>query len=291
MGVVYLAEDTRLERSVAIKFLPHTYFEDDQAVKRFQREAKAAAALNHPHICTVYDIGESDGQPYLVMEHLEGETLKHRLAAGPLPTEEVLKLGVQMADALQMAHQKGIIHRDIKPANIFVTKRGDAKVLDFGLAKQLGRGIEVEEDLSTALTLAGSTLGTLNYMSPEQVKGDVLDARTDIFSLGVVLYEMVTGVHPFRRKSPMETAVAIQVETVAPLIRYNEEVPDLLQHTVTKMLAKAPDRRYQVVHDVRTNLQQLVEGSGEALSATAVVPAQTGSKRRSFGWGWLQFLS
>ncbi|HUV13208.1 MAG TPA: serine/threonine-protein kinase, partial [Acidobacteriota bacterium] len=174
MGVVYLAEDTRLERSVAIKFLPPAYFEDDQAVKRFQREAKAAAALNHPHICTVYDIGESDGQPYLVMEHLEGETLKHKLAKGPLPTGEALKLAVQIADALQIAHQKGIIHRDIKPANIFVIERRDAKVLDFGLAKQLDKQAAGQEELSTALTRAGSTLGTLNYMSPEQVKGAVL---------------------------------------------------------------------------------------------------------------------
>jgi serine/threonine protein kinase len=280
MGVVYLAEDSRLERLVAIKFLPPAYFENDQAVKRFQREAKAAAALNHPHICTVYDIGEYESQPYLVMEHLEGETLKHRLAKGPLPTTESLKLSVQIADALQEAHQKGIIHRDVKPANIFVTKRGDAKVLDFGLAKHIGKQAGFEEDLSTALTSAGSTLGTLTYMSPEQVKGEVLDVRTDIFSLGVVVYEMVTGVHPFRRKSLMETAAAIQIESPVPLSTYNENVPELLQHTVAKMLIKDPEQRYQVIHEVRTNLQQLGEDSGRLLSADSKTRDQTDPKRR-----------
>jgi serine/threonine protein kinase len=262
MGVVYLAEDTRLERSVAIKFLPPAYFEDEQAVERFHREAKAAAALNHPHICTVYDIGESDGQPYLVMEHLEGETLKHKVAKGPLPTKEVLKLAVQIADALQIAHQKGIIHRDIKPANIFVTERGDAKVLDFGLAKQLGKHAG-EEDL-TALTHAGGTLGTLNYMSPEQVKGEVLDPRTDIFSLGVVIYEMLTGLNPFRRDASGETASSILNEDPPPLGRYTEEAPDALQHILRKMLAKDPKRRSQSMQGVRNDLEQLAEDSGAA---------------------------
>jgi Tol biopolymer transport system component/tRNA A-37 threonylcarbamoyl transferase component Bud32 len=278
MGVVYLADDVRLERLVAIKFLPPAYFEDDQAAKRFQREAKAAASLNHPHICTVYDIGQYESQPYLVLEHLEGETLKHRLEKGPLPIPEALKLAVQIADALQEAHQKGIIHRDVKPANIFVTKRGDAKVLDFGLAKQLGKQADVEEDLSTALTRAGSTLGTLNYMSPEQLKGAMLDAGTDIFSLGVVIYEMVTGVHPFRRESLMETAAAIQVESPIPLSRYNEKVPELFQYTLSKMLAKDPDQRYQVIHDVRTDLQQLEEASGRLLSAGSKSRGQTATK-------------
>jgi serine/threonine protein kinase len=262
MGVVYLAEDTRLERSVAIKFLPPAYFEDDQVAKRFQREAKAAAALNHPHICTVYDIGEAEGQPYLVMEHLEGETLKHKMAKGQLPTTEALKLAVQIADALQTAHGKGIIHRDIKPANIFVTERGDAKVLDFGLAKQLGKQAEVEEDLSTVLTRAGSTLGTLNYMSPEQVKGEVLDPRTDIFSLGVVLYEMVTGLNPFRRDTSGETASYILKEDPPPLTRYADDAPETLQHILRKMLAKKPERRSQTMREVQNDLEQLVEDSG-----------------------------
>jgi serine/threonine protein kinase len=269
MGVVYLAEDTRLERSVAIKFLPPAYFEDDRAVTRFRREAKAAAALNHPHICTVYDIGEADGQPYLVMEHLEGETLKHRLVNGPLPTGEALKLAVQIADALQEAHQKGIIHRDIKPANIFVTERGDAKVLDFGLAKQLGKRAEDEEDLSTKLTRAGSTLGTLNYMSPEQVKGQVLDPRTDIFSVGVVLYEMLTGLNPFRRDAYGETASCILKEDPPPLSHYVDDVPEALQHILRKMLAKDPKRRAQTMHEVQNDLEQLLEESGRTGIASA----------------------
>jgi serine/threonine protein kinase len=278
MGVVYLAEDTRLERSVAIKFLPPAYFEDDQAVKRFQREAKAAAALNHPHICTVYDIGEADGQPYLVMEHLEGETLKHAIARGPLPNAKALKLAVQIADALQVAHQKGVIHRDIKPANIFVTARGDAKVLDFGLAKQLGKQADEEEDLSTALTRKGSTLGTLNYMSPEQVKGEVLDPRTDIFSLGIVLYEMMTGLNPFRRNTSGETVSAILNADPPPLSRYAEEAPDALQHILRKMLAKDPKRRSQSMQGVRNDLEQLVEDSGRQSLA---------HETRTPRWVWL----
>jgi serine/threonine protein kinase len=278
MGVVYLAEDTRLERSVAIKFLPPAYFEDDQAVKRFQREAKAAAALNHPHICTVHDIGEAEGQPYLVMEHLEGETLKHRLAKGPLPTTEALKLAVQIADALQIAHSKGIIHRDIKPANIFVTERGDAKVLDFGLAKQLGKRAEGEEDLTTKLTHAGSTLGTLNYMSPEQVKGEVVDTRTDIFSLGVVLYEMLTGMNPFRRNASGETASSILKEEPPPLSRYADDAPEALQHILRKMLAKDPTRRAQTMRGVQNDLEQLVEGTGRQ-------PMAARSPRTR--WAWL----
>ncbi len=262
MGVVYLAEDTRLERSVAIKFLPPAYFEDEQAIKRFQREAKSAAALNHPHICMVLDVGESEGQPYLVMEHLEGETLKHRFSRGPLPTEEVLKLTAQIADALQTAHQKGIIHRDVKPANIFVTERGDAKVLDFGLAKQLDTQTDADGDISTALTRAGSTLGTLNYMSPEQVKGDVLDARTDIFSLGVVIYEMVTGLNPFRRNTSGETVSSILKDDPPPLSRYISDSPETLQHILRKMLAKNPERRHQSMRGVQNDLEQLVEDSG-----------------------------
>lgn len=273
MGVVYLAEDSRLERSVAIKFLPAAYFEDEQAVKRFQREAKAAAALNHPHICTVHDIGEYEGQPYLVMEHLQGETLKHRVERGPIPTGEALKLAVQIADALQEAHQKRIIHRDIKPANIFVTRRGDAKVLDFGLAKQIDGERKDEEDLSTVLTRAGSTLGTLNYMSPEQVKGEVLDARTDIFSLGVVFYEMVTGLHPFRRKTAGETASSILKEDPAPLDRYVDEAPETLQHILRKMLSKNPERRHGSMLGVRNDLEQLVEDSGKNLIRASERPS------------------
>ncbi|UCF37686.1 MAG: PD40 domain-containing protein, partial [Acidobacteriota bacterium] len=262
MGVVYLAEDIRLDREVAIKFLPPDYFGDRVAEKRFEREAKSAAALSHPHICIVHDVGEHEEQPYLVMERLRGQTLKHRLDEGPIELNEALKLATQIAAALQAAHAQGIIHRDIKPANIFITEEGYAKVLDFGLAKRLESGQEAEEDLSSALTRAGATLGTLAYMSPEQLRGQELDAATDIFSFGVVLYEMLTGVHPFRRESVTDTCNAIINDEPAPPTRYVNDVPEALEHILRRMMAKETGRRHGAMREVHNDLQQFVENSG-----------------------------
>src|ERR1700746_1618874 len=274
MGEVYRARDTRLERTVAIKILPAQFSSDPVRKQRFEREAKTISSLNHPHICVLYDVGHQDGMDYLVMECIEGETLARRLEKGPLPLDQVLKYGMQIADALDKAHRSGVVHRDLKPGNIMLTPAG-AKLLDFGLAKPAAPLTSVAM-LTAAVTQSspvpeqGAIVGTFQYMSPEQIEGKELDGRSDIFSLGAVLYEMLTGQRAFQGKSQLSVASAILEKEPEPISAVKPLTPPALDHAIKKCLAKDPEERWQTARDLELELKWMA--GGESQAGFAAVP-------------------
>lgn len=288
MGVVYEAESLRLKRRVALKFLPESLVRNQRALQRFEREARAASALNHPNICTIYEIEHYHGQPVMVMELLEGQSLKERICKGPISSDELLEFGIQSSDALQAAHAKGIIHRDIKPANIFIVDGGRVKILDFGLAKVMPSHIAEKED-EESLTLAGVIPGTTAYMSPEQVRGEEIDTRSDLFSLGVVLYEMATGKRPFVGKNRVVLMDAIlHTQPIAPR-QLNPSLPASWDAVISKAMEKDPALRYQNAAELGSDLKPLRrESESRAMAIGPGVPAAE-KKRRIGGWKLVVF--